>query len=317
MHERASSRPSRRRALRPRRLAAARPATHGARDAGGVSLGQRLGVLGGTFDPIHNGHIQLAKIARAALGLDRVLLIPAGAPPLKLRSSATAADRLRMVELVCDTEPGLECCDIEIHRSGPSYTVDTLRKLRAVYPDAEIWFLLGRDALADFDRWREPEVVFELSCLAVIARAGDPTLTCLRDALPGALGDRFTRAQDRMGPDGVARREWQHASGRAVIAIEVEPDPISSSAIRSDLAHGETRAEWLPPVVAQYIALNGLYRDPDATLHADRDLRESRLRDRESVARAGAADDVARGGAREPNHERERRAHHKRAGEDV
>lgn len=228
-----------------------------------MSLEQRLGVLGGTFDPIHNGHLQLARLARAALALDRVLLIPAGDPPLKLRSSASAEDRLRMVELACEEERGLECCDIEVRRSGPSYTVATLRALHAAHPGARLWFLMGRDALADLDRWHEARALFELASFGVISRAGEPPLQCLERALPARLWDGFARGETREGPGGKPRRTWRHSSGQELVALEVEPDAISSTELRAALARDETAAKWLPPAVTRYIAERGLYREPE------------------------------------------------------
>ena len=106
----------------------------------------KTGVLGGTFDPPHYGHLELAKAAKAQLGLDEVMFVPANRNPLKTRKTASAKHRLRMVELEIEDEEGLSVSDIEITRGGPSYAVDTLEELKMVRP-GEYWFIVGADAL--------------------------------------------------------------------------------------------------------------------------------------------------------------------------
>lgn len=132
----------------------------------------RWGVLGGTFDPIHFGHLRLAGEVLETLSLDKVLFTPAGEPWLKAGQPVTAgADRLRMVQLAVADYPQFAVLDWEVARPGPSYTVDTLARLRGEQgAELELYFILGVDALADFPRWKEPERVLELARLAVVQR---------------------------------------------------------------------------------------------------------------------------------------------------
>ena len=149
----------------------------------------KIGIFGGTFDPVHMGHLIIAEDARAALDLDRVLFIPAGQPWFKSYRRITAArHRLAMVRLAVADNPLFDVSDIEILRTGPSYTVDTLAELRRQYaPDDELIVILGIDALREIDRWHMPRRLFELARVVGMARPGaslDPSV--LNAAIPGA-----------------------------------------------------------------------------------------------------------------------------------
>ena len=134
----------------------------------------RWGILGGTFDPIHLGHLLLAEEGREILALDKVLFVPAGQPWLKAGQPLTSAvHRLRMVELATADNPHFEALRWEVERPGPSYTVDTLERLRAETGAAVgLHFILGLDALADFPRWKAPERILQMANLAVVPRPG-------------------------------------------------------------------------------------------------------------------------------------------------
>jgi nicotinate-nucleotide adenylyltransferase len=133
----------------------------------------KLGILGGTFDPVHIGHLILAESAREGLGLDKVLFVPAGDPWRKASREVTPAKhRLRMVELAIAANEAFSVDAIEIERKGPSYTVETLQELRARFPEAEMYFLLGEDALADLPHWRDPAGIARLARIAVAPRIG-------------------------------------------------------------------------------------------------------------------------------------------------
>jgi nicotinate-nucleotide adenylyltransferase len=134
----------------------------------------RIGVLGGTFDPPHVGHLIVASDVCAALALDRLLFIPAAAPPHKRgRVRASPALRLEMVRAATADDPRFEVDDLELRREGESYSADTLRQLREREPDAEIFFVIGVDQLREFGSWREPDVVARLATLVVVSRAGE------------------------------------------------------------------------------------------------------------------------------------------------
>ncbi len=185
----------------------------------------RIGVLGGSFDPVHLGHLALAEAARDRFALDRVLLVVAAGQPLKPSGpAAPAEDRYAMVRLAVRGRPRLEASDIELRRPAPSYTVDTLREIaRGIGPLDEVLLLLGSDAMADFPRWREAEAIRALARLVVCPRPGAP-------AAPG--GD------DR---------------------LEVETPAVSSTDVRRRAAAGEGLEGLVPEDVAVYIAERGLY----------------------------------------------------------
>lgn len=132
----------------------------------------RLGVYGGAFDPPHLGHLVAASDACEVLGLDRLLWIPSAVHPLKPVRTAPAL-RLEMVRAAVEGDPCFQADDLELRRTGPSYTVDTLRALRAREPEARLVFLTGADNLRDLPRWREPEEIVRLATLAVVSRAGE------------------------------------------------------------------------------------------------------------------------------------------------
>lgn len=178
----------------------------------------RLGVLGGSFDPIHNAHLVVAQLAREQLGLDRVHLMVAAEQPLKTGHGCGAKDRLAMVERAVAGLPGLVADGRELGRTGPSYMVDTLRSLRGEFPEAELVLILGADALAGFERWHEPAAIRELARLAVCRRGGD--------ALPPG----------------------------ADLEVDVPRLDLSSTAIRARLAAGLGVRGWVPDAVADYLS---------------------------------------------------------------
>ena len=202
--------------------------------------GRRIGILGGTFDPPHLGHLLIAETARVALQLESVLFLPAGEPWLKSDRRVTpAAHRLRMAELAVADNPDFCVCDCEIRRSGATYTVDTLRELRNDYPDdAEFYFIVGSDVLTQFHRWKEPEAILTLCRLAVIERPGVPA------GGVAMLSERF--------PDAVA-------SG-AVVSVAGPRFDISASELRRIIAAGQSARYQIPDAVAEYVSRHNLYR---------------------------------------------------------
>ena len=151
----------------------------------------KIGILGGTFDPIHEGHLQIAKSVRECLRLDKVIFIPAGRPWLKSGQSVTdAVHRLSMVELAIEGNPHFEVSRIEIERPGPTYTVDTLTELRRRKEDAELYLILGMDSVRDLGRWHRPERIFELCLVAAVSRPGvaDISVCDLERVFPSSAG---------------------------------------------------------------------------------------------------------------------------------
>ena len=200
---------------------------------------RRIGILGGTFDPPHLGHLLIAESARTALGLESVLFLPAGEPWLKAGQRITAGvKRRRMVELAIGDNPHFGLCDLELRRDGPSYTADTLGELRRELGDECIlYFIVGSDVLRDFRRWKDPGRILELCRLAVIERPGGP-------ANPIEL-------MAGLYPDAVARGGIVLVPGPAV--------DISASELRRLLASGDGARYLIPDAVADYIRRQGLY----------------------------------------------------------
>jgi nicotinate-nucleotide adenylyltransferase len=199
-----------------------------------------VGLFGGSFDPIHHGHLIVARVVAEELGLEAVRFVPAREQPLKRREGgkagrreeahgATAEQRAAMVELAVAGESGFSMEPIEVSRPGPSYTVDTLRALREREPGLDPVLLLGMDAAAELPRWKESEAVLELAKVAVFSRGGS----------------------DEVSVPGIWRRV-------TVPALE-----ISATEIRRRVAAGRPIRYWVPDSVAEYIENYGLYRQAD------------------------------------------------------
>jgi len=202
-----------------------------------------IGILGGTFNPPHLGHLQLAAHAREALSLQRVLLVPAHTAPHKAGEPDPGPEhRLAMCRLAARGHAGVQVCALEIERGGPSYTVDSLRSVHASHPHAELTFIVGADIASTLASWREPRQLLALADLAVAARAGTD-----RAAVLAAVGEVGAVA----GPGTPAVR-----------FLEMPEVQVSSSQVRSRVAAGEPIEQLVGPAVAGYIAEHGLYRAP-------------------------------------------------------
>lgn len=191
----------------------------------------RVGVYGGTFDPIHRTHLEIAQAAMRHAQLDKVIFVVAARPPHKRGGVfASAEDRLAMVEALVAQEPGMAVSRLELDREGPSYTVDTLRELQAEYPDAALYLIVGYDTLLDLPKWRDPQGVFDRARLLVVPRpeASEP--------VPAVLEGRFE-------------------------FIPFSESAVSSTEIRERLAAGRGVGESVPPPVAAIIRERELYAD--------------------------------------------------------
>ena len=196
----------------------------------------RIGILGGTFDPIHLGHLAAARAAIECAQLDRVLVLPSGRPPHRQAAVADAQHRLAMSRLAVEDDPRLEVSDAEIRREGLSYTVDTLRELRLAHPGDEMFLILGWDAARMFATWHEPQEVQKLASIVVVTRPGSPQ------------------------PDEDAIRAAGLDPWATIVCVRPTPD-ISGSALRRAIAKGESLEDRVPDAVERYIVEHGLYGD--------------------------------------------------------
>lgn len=196
-----------------------------------------IGVLGGTFDPIHIGHLVVADEVTARLGLDEVIFVPAGKPWLKSSTHILAAGhRLQMVRLAIAGKPHFRLSNLEIERAGPTYTVDTIRELKKnLGVDDEILFVLGWDNLIDLPRWHQPELLIPMCRLVAVPRVGCPVpdLGSLDEAIPGL--------------------------SKRVIMLDKPEIDISASVIRERVRQGLSISHLVPEAVERYIKEQGLY----------------------------------------------------------
>ena len=215
-----------------------------------------LGILGGTFDPVHIAHIELSRELRAALALGAVHLTPAGEPPHRRAPIASAADRFAMVELAVAGHPGLVADRREIDRRGPSYTVPTLESLRSENPARPLALIVGADAFLGLPQWHRWRELFELAHIIVVARPG-VTLDIARAPALAADWDR-RRAE---GAQALAA-----TPAGSIVVQPVTAHDVSATAIRRELARGSAGLAavrgLLPPAVLAYIERNQLYQPP-------------------------------------------------------
>ena len=200
------------------------------------SRNRRVGLLGGTFDPPHNGHLALALYAQEHVGLDQIWFIPSAVPPHKMQKTSTPA-ALRW-EMTCAAvnpySPRLVVSDVELKRPGPSYTYQTVQRIRTMLGnEAELFWIIGRDNIAEIPLWMEPERIVEEATVIAGGRPGVP----LPDDIPGWLARRLIVLQ---GPDL----------------------PVSSTAIREHASRGIINPEWVPGPVSEIIRREGLYGYP-------------------------------------------------------
>jgi nicotinate-nucleotide adenylyltransferase len=215
----------------------------------------RIGIFGGTFNPIHLGHLRSAEEVREAQQLDRILFIPSATPPHKaVNGLVTAAHRLAMARLAVAGNPSFRVSTVEIERGGPSYSVDTLRLLRARMPAAQFFFILGIDAFREIATWRDYRGIFALANLVVTSRPPGPLLTprtTLHSLLPVAA-----RAEFCYRP---VTRELEHSTGNRIVFQRISGLEISASAIRHQLLQQSSIRYLVPTSVERYIARHGLY----------------------------------------------------------
>lgn len=217
------------------------------------SAPKRLGILGGTFDPVHLGHLAVAQAALDSLALDQVLFVPSFKPPHKQQQTiAPFSDRLAMLKLALVDEPQFDCSDLEGERQELSYTIDTLKELRQrLDPEVTLFFLMGFDAFVEMASWKCFQGIPNLADLVVINRP-----QAQQSSLAAAVQDVFGLQNEVVHNQ---ERCWQLAGGGHIHELVMAQVPISSSAIRQALARGGDVSAMLLPQVAAYAMQHGLY----------------------------------------------------------
>ncbi len=187
----------------------------------------KIGIFGGTFDPIHQGHLEIARQAQQQFALDKVFFVPAGRPPhKKSKDMAPAEHRYEMVRLAIQGQPGFEISALEMERPETSYTVETLRDLKKRFPDTELYWIMGADSLAEIATWKEPGEIKRLAKFLVAHRSDE---------------------------------KMKHTAQEGVAWIAMPLCPVSATAIRKQLRQGKGPGDGLPNAVASYIQAHHLY----------------------------------------------------------
>ena len=198
----------------------------------------KTGIFGGTFNPVHKGHIMLAEYCMESVGLDRIIMIPTAVPPHKISNNlASENDRLNMCKLACRGKENFFVSDIEIKRQGKSYTYETLTQLKEIYPDDHLYTIMGADMFLTLDRWKNPEIIFEKSSIITIPRDEENK---------HELENFYNKVLKAMGASSV-----------------ILPNPVmsvSSTFIRENLDNFNLISDMLDKGVYDYIIKNNLYR---------------------------------------------------------
>jgi nicotinate-nucleotide adenylyltransferase len=218
---------------------------------------ERIGIFGGTFNPVHACHLRVAEACRKALALHSILFVPAGEPPLKRHDLAPARHRLAMVRRAVEGHPHFVVTDLEVERPGPSYTLDTLRDLAKDRPDADFTLILGLDAVLGIGAWHLPDQVLRACPIAVLFRPG-ARFSQLAD-LPALAGVDFAPLKDCCGTDPEAPIHLFSADGIRLTLLPIPPCPVSGTRIRAALKAGERAVPGLPESVENYIIQHHLY----------------------------------------------------------
>ena len=212
----------------------------------------KIGILGGTFDPIHYGHIKPLLEVQAALGLDEVWLMPNHIPPHKADTNTSTVHRLAMAQRVCQQYPQLKLCDIEAKRDQPSYSVETLKQLRQTHGQDQLVFIMGMDSFVGLPTWYRWQELFDLCHIAVCQRPG--WTLCGDSEMAALLSAR------RAGKAELDKAVDTGRTAGLIFPITITPQPYSSTEIRRQLAQNQLAPDAMPQAIADYIAAHHLYR---------------------------------------------------------
>jgi nicotinate-nucleotide adenylyltransferase len=219
----------------------------------------RVGLFGGTFNPVHQGHLTAARDVLYQLNLDRIYFVPSALPPHKSNDQLVPArQRLEMVSLAVGESNRFCVCDIEIQRTGPSYSIDTVRQFRAnTSVGGQLFFVLGMDAFLEIHTWKTFEALFYETACAVMSRPGTGQWTPqMRDYIQDYVANHISSAY-RLSDQG---DRLIHSRMKTIYLLTVTPVDISSSRLRAMIQAGQSIDAWVCPSVARYIEIQGLYR---------------------------------------------------------
>jgi len=220
---------------------------------------KRIGLFGGTFNPIHLGHIQVVREVKTGFGLDKILIIPSALPPHKETDGVVDAEnRLEMIRLAFSDDPNFMISDVELKRSGPSYTIDTVRHFKSTSPEnTELYLIVGLDAFLEIDTWKSYDDLFLLIPFIVMSRAineensDELEWRSLKNYLQSKISKGYTFSP--------TQSSFIHDKKQSVCVFNVTPVDISSTTIRKRIKEGRSIKRLVPHIVEDFIKTKGLY----------------------------------------------------------
>jgi len=220
---------------------------------------KRIGLFGGTFNPIHLGHVQVVREVKTGFGLDNILIIPSALPPHKeLNGVVDAEDRLEMIRLAFSDDPNFVISDVELKRSGPSYTIDTVRHFKSISPEnTELYLIVGLDAFLEIDTWKSYNDLFLLIPFIVMSRtinqenSAELEWKSLNNYLQSKISKGYTFS--------FAQSSFLHDKKQPVCVFNVTPVDISSTTIRKRIKNGRSIKRLVPEIIENFINAKGLY----------------------------------------------------------
>jgi nicotinate-nucleotide adenylyltransferase len=220
----------------------------------------RIGLFGGTFDPVHCGHLQVARDVHTGLSLAEIIFVPAALPPHKIPVRiADAEDRMAMLQMALVDFPSFSLSDVELRRSGPSYTIDTVHHFRSQYRGrAEVLLMVGLDAFLEIDTWKSYKALFQAVQMVVMSRPEDDRLHI--DHYQQQIETYLQSTISRDYRYSMENNFFRHPLYQPIIPLAVTPLAISATQIRNRVATDQALRDWVPEAVAAYIKKRGLYR---------------------------------------------------------
>jgi nicotinate-nucleotide adenylyltransferase len=220
---------------------------------------KKIGLFGGTFNPIHLGHLTVARDVREGFDLDKIWLIPSAMPPhKKMKQVAEASDRLEMIRIAIADNPNLSVSDVELKRSGPSYTIDTVEYFKAIVPkETQLYFIVGMDAFLDIELWKSFRELFQVIPFIVMSRPG--AVDGEREKIEKILNDLLVKKVSPEYHFESAQNAFFHPDQQPVFLFEVTPVDISATMVRTNISQGRSISLLVPGKVKKYIESKGLY----------------------------------------------------------